>query len=153
MKPSTDRIEKHIDIKAPPSRVWNALTDHREFSTWFRVNLEIPFLPGKVTRGKVTYPGYEHLTIEVLVEKIEPERYFSLRWHPYAVDPKVDYSKEPMTLVEFTLEKTTGGTCLTVVESGFDSIPVSRRAEAFRMNSGGWDAQMQNISTHVAAKA
>src|SRR5260221_12243738 len=102
---NTDRIEKRIELNAAPARVWRALTDYKEFGAWFRVNLEAPFVPGKTTRGKITHPGYEHLTMEVAVRTMEPERLFSFTWHPYAVDPKVDYSKEPPTLVEFALEK------------------------------------------------
>jgi uncharacterized protein YndB with AHSA1/START domain len=149
-KPSTDRIERQIEIKAPVSRVWKALTDHKEFGQWFRVNLESPFVPGKLTRGKITYPGYEHVVMEVLVHKIDPERYFAFYWHPYAVDPAVDYSKEDRTLVEFRLEQTTAGTLLQVTESGFDAIPASRRAEAFRMNSGGWEQQLRNIQAYAS---
>ena len=145
----TDRIEKTIELKAPVSRVWKALTDHREFGTWFRVRLEGPFVPGQVSRGQITYPGYEHLKWEAVVQKMEPERLFSFTWHPYAVDPKQDYSKEPSTLVEFTLEKTGGGTLLRVVESGFDNLPARRRDEAFRMNDGGWSEQLKNIAGHV----
>ena len=148
-KSNTDRIEKRIELNVPPARVWRVLTDHKEFGAWFRVNLETPFVPGKATRGKITYPGYEHLTMEVVVQKMEPERLFSFHWHPYAVDPKVDYSKEPPTLVEFKLEKTAAGTLLVLTESGFDSIPAARRDEAFRMNSGGWTEQLKNIKTHV----
>src|SRR4051794_2249015 len=121
-KSSTDRIAKQIDINAPIERVWRALTDHEEFGQWFGVNLESPFAVGQPTRGKITYPGYEHLTMEVVVQKIEPQRLFSFLWHPYAIDPKVDYSKEPPTLVEFVLEKTASGTRLTVTESGFDAL-------------------------------
>jgi len=146
---STDRIEKRIELNAPPARVWRALTDHREFGQWFRVNLESPFAVGKTTRGHITYPGYEHLVMELVVRKMEPQRLFSFEWHPYAVDPKVDYSKEPPTLVEFRLEKTPAGTLLLVTESGFDALPASRRDEAFRMNSGGWTEQMKNIEAHV----
>jgi uncharacterized protein YndB with AHSA1/START domain len=146
---STDRIAKSIELKAPVARVWRALTDHREFGQWFRVNLESPFVAGKPTRGRITHPGYEHVVMEVVVQKMEAERLFSFHWHPYAVDPKVDYSKEPPTLVEFRLQKTATGTLLLVTESGFDSIPAARRAEAFRMNSGGWDAQLKNIDAHV----
>ncbi|MDB5293416.1 MAG: Activator of Hsp90 ATPase 1 family protein [Phycisphaerales bacterium] len=146
---STDRIEKRIELKAPPARVWRALADFREFGAWFGVNLETPFVPGKSTRGNITYAGYEHLVMEVVVQKMEPERLFSFHWHPYAVDPKVDYSKEPPTLVEFRLEKTAAGTLLVVTESGFDAIPAARRDEAFRMNSGGWTQQMKNIEAHV----
>ena len=147
---TTDRIEKTIDLKAPAARVWRALTEHREFGEWFRVKLEGPFVTGKKTRGRITYPGYEHLVLEVTVEKMEPERLFSFHWHPYAIDPKVDYSKEKPTLVEFRLEKTAGGTRLTVTESGFDAIPAARRDEAFRMNSGGWAEQMKNIEAYVS---
>jgi uncharacterized protein YndB with AHSA1/START domain len=148
-KSTTDRIEKRVELKAPPGTVWRALTDHKEFGEWFRVKLESPFVPGKATRGRITYPGYEHLVIEVVVQKMEAERLFSFQWHPYAVDPKVDYSKERPTLVEFKLEKTAGGTLLIVTESGFDSIPAARRDEAFRMNSGGWSEQLKNIETYV----
>jgi len=149
---SNDRIEKQIELKASVSRVWRALTDYREFGEWFRVKLEGPFVAGQVAEGFITWPGYEHLRMEVVVEKIEPERYFSYTWHPYALDPKVDYSKETPTLVEFTLEKSATGTVLRVTESGFDKIPAGRRAEAFRMNDNGWAQQIENIESHVAAK-
>jgi uncharacterized protein YndB with AHSA1/START domain len=145
----SDRIEKTVEINAPVSRVWQALTDYREFGTWFRVRLEGPFVPGQVSHGQITHPGFEHVRWESVVQKMEPERYFSFTWHPYAVDPKEDYSKEPSTLVEFTLEKTAQGTLLRVVESGFDKLPAKRRSEAFRMNEGGWGAQMRNIAQHV----
>ena len=148
-----DRIEKNIELKAPVSRVWRALTDYREFGEWFRVKLDGPFLPNQVSRGQITHPGYEHVRWEAVVQKMEPERFFSFTWHPYAVDPKVDYSKETPTLVEFTLEKTANGTLLKVVESGFDKIPADRRQEAFRMNDGGWAGQIKNIETYVAQKS
>lgn len=144
-----DRIEKRIELKAPVSRVWRALTDHREFGEWFRVKLNGPFVPGKATHGQVTYPGYEHLKWEAVVQKMETERLFSLTWHPYAIDPNVDYSKEPSTLVEFRLEKIPSGTLLVLTESGFDKIPSDRRLEAFRMNDGGWTEQMKNIEAYV----
>jgi uncharacterized protein YndB with AHSA1/START domain len=146
----SDRIEKQIELKAPVSRVWRALTDHREFGEWFQVKLDEPFVPGRLSRGQITYPGYEHLKWEVVVEKMEPERLFSFSWHPYAVDSKMEYSKEPATLVEFRLEKTPTGTLLKVIESAFDNIPAGRRLEAFRMNEGGWTQQMKNIERHVA---
>lgn len=146
---SSDHIVKKIELKASPARVWKALTDYKEFGQWFRVNLEGPFVPGKVTRGRITYPGYEHLVMEVVVQKMEPERLFSYTWHPGAVDPKVDYSTEPPTLVEFRLERAGAGTVLTVTESGFIKIPATRRDEAFRMNSGGWEIQVQNIKAYV----
>ena len=145
----SDRIEKSVEMKAPVLRVWRALTDHKEFGEWFRVKLENPFVPGQLTRGAITHPGYEHLKFEVAVQKMEPERFFSFTWHPFAIDPKQDYSKETPTLVEFTLEPIAGGTRLRVVESGFHKIPAHRRAEAFRMNEGGWAAQMENIATYV----
>jgi uncharacterized protein YndB with AHSA1/START domain len=144
-----DKIEKQIELKAPVSKVWRALTDHREFSKWFRVNLEGPFAPGEVSRGNITYPGYEHVKWETVVQKMEPERLFSFTWHPYAVDPKRDYSKEPSTLVEFRLEETDNGTLLTVTESGFSKLPDDRRDEALRMNEGGWAEQLKNIERHV----
>jgi uncharacterized protein YndB with AHSA1/START domain len=145
-----NRIEKRIELKAPISRVWRALTDYREFGEWFRVKLDGPFVAGQVSRGQITYPGYEHLKWEAVVQKMERERLFSFTWHPYAIDPKEDYSKEPPTLVEFRLEETAGGTLLLLTESGFDKIPAARRIEAFRMNDGGWAQQMTNIEKHVA---
>jgi uncharacterized protein YndB with AHSA1/START domain len=148
----SDRIEKKIELKAPVSRVWRALTDYREFGEWFRVKMEGPFVVGQVARGQITYPGYEHLKWEAVIQKMEPEKLFSLTWHPYAIDPKQDYSHEPPTLVEFRLEKTASGTLLTLTESGFDKIPAERRLEAFRMNDGGWTEQMKNIEKHIAQK-
>jgi len=146
----SDRIERTIELRAPVSRVWRALTDYREFGAWFRAELEGPFVVGQVTRGRVTYPGYEHLSWEATVQKIEPELLFSFTWHPYAVEADRDYSKELPTLVEFTLEPTKTGTRLRVVESGFDKLPANRRDEAFRMNEGGWAIQMQNVERFLA---
>ena len=148
-----DRIEKRIELKAPVSRVWRALTDHREFGAWFRVALEGPFVAGQQVRGRITWLGAEHLTMTVTVQRREPERLFSFTWHPYAIDPAVDYSSEPETLVEFTLEAIPGGTLLTVVESGFAALPAHRRDEAFRMNDQGWSIQVQNISQHLGDPA
>ncbi len=147
---STDRIEKEIVMRAPRSRVWRALTDAREFGRWFRADIKDDFAPGKPARGRITHPGYEHVAFEVEVERIEPERLFSFRWHPYAIDPTKDYSKEPTTLVVFELDEVPEGTRLRVTESGFDHIPAERRAEAFRMNSGGWEGQVKNIARHVS---
>ena len=149
MSSTTDRIEKQVMLRAPKSRVWRALTNADEFGAWFRVKLYSGFAVGQTVTGRVTYPGYEHVTFSVNVERMDPERLFSLRWHPAAVDPKVDYSKEPTTLVEFRLEDVKDGTMLTVVESGFDRIPAGRRDEAFRMNSEGWAIQTENIRRHV----
>lgn len=147
---STDRIEKRVVLRAPRSHVWRAISTAEEFGTWFRMNLEGAFAEGATIRARITIPGYEHVTVEMLIERIEPERYFSYRWHPYAIDPAVDYSAEPTTLVELTLEETEGGTALTIVESGFDRIPPARRAEAFRMNDQGWAGQIKNLERYVA---
>jgi uncharacterized protein YndB with AHSA1/START domain len=147
-----NRIEKKIELKAPVSQVWRALTDYREFGEWFRVKLDGPFVLGKTSTGHITWPGYEHLKWEAVVQDMEPEQYFSYTWHPYAVDPNVDYSTETPTLVEFRLEKTATGTLLMVTESGFEDVPSERRLEAFRKNEGGWEQQMKNIDTYVAEK-
>ena len=144
-----NQVEKRIELKASVSRVWRALTDYREFGEWFHVKLDGPFLPGEVSRGYITWPGYEHLKWEAVVQKMEPERLFSFTWHPYSVDPKIDYSKETPTLVEFRLEKTATGTLLLLKESGFDKIPSDRLLEAFRRNDGGWTQQMKNIEAYV----
>ena len=151
MNPSTDRIERNILLKAPRSRVWRALSNAEEFGDWFGVALKgKTFEAGQRVQGQVTYPGYEHVVWDVLIERLEPERLLSWRWHPAAVDPSVDYSQELTTLVVFELKEVEGGTLLSVVESGFDSLPPSRRLDAFRMNSGGWDQQMQNVEKYVA---
>jgi len=152
MTSSTDRIERSVLINAAPSRVWKALTNAEEFGGWFGVALRgKSFTAGQPVQGHITVPGYEHVMFDVMIERVEPETLFSYRWHPYAVDPATDYSKEPTTLVEFTLKPTGSGTLLTVVESGFDKIPVARRAEAFRMNDGGWQGQMANIEKYVSS--
>jgi uncharacterized protein YndB with AHSA1/START domain len=145
-----DRIEKRIELQAPISRVWRALTDHREFGEWFRVKLEGPFVPGQVAQGRITYPGYEHVKWRATVKDMQPHRLFSFTWHPYAVDPNVDYSTETPTLVEFRLQPLEHGTLLVITESGFDKIPPHRQIEALRMNDQGWTEQLQNIATHVA---
>ena len=147
---SKNSIEKSIELKAPIAKVWHILTDHHEFGTWFRVKLDGPFVAGEVAEGHITYPGYEHLKWAVTVEKMERETLFSFHWHPYAVDPKVDYSKETPTLVEFRLEKKENGTLLNLSESGFEHLPEARCAEALKMNEGGWAEQMKNIEAHVA---
>ena len=147
-------IEKRIELKAPISRVWAALTDSRQFGEWFRVKLDGPFAPGQVSRGQMTYPGYEHVRWEATVQKMEPERLFSFRWpHPRSFekpDYPQDYSGTPTTLVEFRLEKTANGTLLILTESGFESLPENLRLEAFRRNEGGWTQQMKNIEAYVA---
>jgi uncharacterized protein YndB with AHSA1/START domain len=146
----TNRVEKKVVLRAPRSRVWRAITNAEEFGAWFGAKLESAFAEGALVRGRITHPGYEHLTLEILVERIEPERYFAYRWHPYAIEPDVDYSPEPMTLVEFRLDEADGGILLTIIESGFDRIPLARRAEAFRMNEQGWTEQTRNIERHVS---
>jgi uncharacterized protein YndB with AHSA1/START domain len=152
MNTSTDSITRTILLNASRARVWRALSDTKEFGAWFGVDFKgQAFVAGKKVQGKVTYPGYEHLTFEVSIERMEPERLLSWRWHPAAIDPKVDYSQEPTTLVVFELEEAGGRTRLTLVESGLDGIPLSRRADVFRMNSSGWDTQMKNIAKHVIA--
>lgn len=145
----TDRIEKSIAIAAPVERVWRALTDHEEFGSWFRVKVDGPFVLGETSRGQVTHPGYEHVKWEARVVAMEAPSLFAYTWHPYAVDPDKDYSAEPQTRVEFRLEPDGEGTHLTVVESGFDSIPAERRDEALRMNTGGWEAQVKNVKAHA----
>lgn len=151
MDSSTDRIEKQILLKAPRSRVWRALADAEAFGDWFGVALKGQrFVAGESARGHIIHPGYEHLLFEIALERIEPEHLLSFHWHPYAVDATHDYSNEPPTRVVFELEEVNGGTLLHVVESGFDRIPAERRAEAFRMNNGGWDQQMKNIQQYVA---
>ena len=152
MNTSTDRIERKILLKASLSRVWRALSDAKEFGDWFGVDFKgKSFVAGQSVQGNVTYPGYEHVVMEVFIERVVPQRLLSWRWHPATIDPAIDYSQEPTTLVVFEIEESDGGVLLSVVESGFDKIPPARRAAAFRMNTSGWDGQMKNIEKHVAA--
>ena len=153
MKRATDRIEREVLLRAPRTRVWRALANAEEFGDWFGVALQgKTFDAGKYVVGQITYPGYEHIVFDVQIDQMEPERLLSFRWHPYAVEAAVDYSREPTTLVAFELKDVEGGTLLRVVETGFENIPAARRIEAFRMNSEGWDEQMKNIKKHVDAK-
>jgi len=148
----TDRIERQIVINAPRAKVWRAIADKTQFGTWFRVQFPPgAFAAGEIVRGNITHPGYEHVVMEIEVADVTPEETLSFRWHPYAIDPGVDYSTEPPTLVTFRLEDADGGTRLSVTESGFDAIPAHRRDEAFRMNDHGWSQQLHNIERHVAA--
>ena len=149
---STDRIEKRVDLDAPRSRVWRALTDYTQFNQWFGVSLTAPFKPGAAVSGKMSHPKYAHVTLTVWVETLEPERRFSFRWHPYAIEEGVDYAAEPTTLVTFTLEDAGAGTRLVIVESGFDAIPESRRARAFSMNERGWTGQAENLRKFLAGE-
>lgn len=149
---STDRIEKQVTLEAPRARVWRALTDVAQFNTWFGAALTSPFAPGAEVSGKLAFRGYEHVTLTIWIETMEPERFFSFRWHPYAIEEGVDYAAEPTTLVTFTLDDEAQGTRLTIVESGFDAIPEHRRATAFSMNSKGWTGQAENIRKFVESQ-
>lgn len=146
-------IEKRIELAAPMSKVWQAISDSKQFGQWFRVKFTEPFEVGHAIKGMITYPGYEHLEMEIVPQKIEPETFFSFTWHPYAINPEVDYSNETPTLVEFSLqlqdERSLDKTLLTIKESGFENLPAARRDEAFRMNDGGWTAQSKNIEEYV----
>jgi uncharacterized protein YndB with AHSA1/START domain len=158
---STDRIEKTILLRAPLKRVWRALSDSTEFGSWFGMRFNSPFSPG-ATLTAVIVPTtvnqevakmqkpYEGISFEIKIERIEPERLISFRWHPGAVEPGIDYSFEPTTLVVFTLEKVPDGVQLTVTESGFDQIPLARRAKAFGANEGGWAIVIKLIEEHLA---
>jgi uncharacterized protein YndB with AHSA1/START domain len=148
-----DQIAKRIELKAPISRVWRAISDYREFGEWFRVKLEGPFAPGKESRGMITWPGYEYIVWRAVVQKMEPENLFSFTW-PHAKsfetkDSPADYSNAPTTLVEFRLNEKAGGTLLELTESGFDHVPADWREEAFVRNDGGWTQQMKNIEAYV----
>jgi uncharacterized protein YndB with AHSA1/START domain len=147
---SLGRIEKHAHLAAPVSRVWKALTDHREFGAWFGVAVEGPFKAGEPSRGRLTHPRYTHVVWNAEVVDMKPESLFSFTWHPYGIDPKVDYSQEKPTLVEFRLAAGPAGSHLVIVESGFDDVPAPRRAEAFRMNDGGWTVQTENLAAYLA---
>jgi uncharacterized protein YndB with AHSA1/START domain len=157
---STDRIEKRILLRAPLARVWQAISDSQQFGTWFGVRFNGPFVSGAPLTGKITPTSvdpevaelqkpYEGTPFNIQVERIEPQRLFSFRWHPYGVEPGVDYAREPTTLVEFVLQETAEGTLLTITESGFDRIPLERRAKAFAANEGGWSHQVHNIEKYL----
>ena len=149
MNTSTDRIEKEIVIKAPVKRVWRAITDSGEFGEWFRVKLTSPFVAGQRIHGPILHKGYEHITWDVTIEQMVPEKLFSWRWRPHAIDPSKDYSKEPTTLVVFELSEVPDGTWLKVTESGFDRVPIERRETAYRGNSEGWTIQVGNVESYV----
>jgi uncharacterized protein YndB with AHSA1/START domain len=164
MAASTDRIEKRVLLRASRERVWRAISDSKQFGSWFGVEFDGPFVPGASIIGKMVptrvdaevakrqepYRGYR---FEFAVDRVEPMRLFSFRWHPFAMDSSVDYSKEPSTLVAFELAEAADGTMLTVTESGFDQIPIERRAKAFAANEGGWAAQMKLIEKYLAQHA
>jgi uncharacterized protein YndB with AHSA1/START domain len=144
VKKSENSIERKIEINAPISKVWEALTQAKSFGAWFGINLQSEFVPGKTTKGNNTTKGFE-MKMEFFVKEIKPQFYFSYAWHPYPMDQTFDYSKEEPTLVEFFLETTKAGTLLKVKESGFNKVTASRRVEAFKMHSGGWEAQLESI--------
>jgi uncharacterized protein YndB with AHSA1/START domain len=157
---STDRIEKKILLHAPRKRIWRALSDSTEFGTWFGMKFDGPFVPGAVMRGVIVgtkvnaevakaQKEYEGISGEITIERIEPERLFSFRWHPFAVERGVDYSAEPTTLIVFTLEETPDGVLLTVTESGFDQIPLERRSKAFTANEQGWTMVLKLIEEYL----
>jgi len=144
-----DRIEKQVLLRAPRAKVWRALADSQAFGQWFGVKLKGQFAPGARIPGQVLHKGYEQCLFEITIERMEPERLLSWRWHPHAIDPKIDYSAEPTTLVVFELKEVAEGTLLTVVESGFEDIPMARRGEAYRGNEQGWAIQMGAIEKYV----
>lgn len=164
MASPTDRIEKRVQLRAPVERVWHAISDAREFGSWFGVRFDGPFVAGERLTGQIvpttvdpevaeSQKPYEGCRFEITVDRIEPMQLFSFRWHPYAVDPEIDYSQEPTTLVSFELEESADGTILTITESGFDRIPLERRAKAFEMNEQGWGAQITLIEKYLAQRA
>lgn len=160
---STDSIEKKVVLRASLKRVWRAITDSQEFGTWFGIKFDGPFMPGASLRG-VIVPStvneeitevekpHEGVVFDITIEKIEPERLFSFRWHPHAVKRDFDYSKEPTTLVVFTLEEVAEGVLLTITESGFDRIPLARRAEAFLANDAGWSMMVRAIGDYLGKR-
>lgn len=148
----SDRIEREIVIKAAPRRVWQALTDARQFGEWFGVAVSGPFTPGGRVKATVTGEKMTGVVFDIFVEQIVPERFFSWRWHAHDVAPGADASSEPTTLVEFHLDAVGDATRLRVVESGFDQVPESQRLQAFRNNSEGWTEQMANIDRYVTTR-
>jgi uncharacterized protein YndB with AHSA1/START domain len=160
----TDRIEKKVVLRASRARVWRALSDSREFGAWFGMRIDAPFAPGVVVKGAIAptvadpevaklQKPYEGHPVELMIERVEPERLLSFRWHPFAIEKGVDYSSEPTTLVEFTLDDAEGGVLLTVTESGFDKLPSERRSKAFAANEGGWAHQLVLIGKYLEQKS
>lgn len=145
-----DKIERTVDLKAPIQRVWRAITDHEEFGTWFRVKLDGPFRVGQTTTGQITYEGYEHLKWISTVERMDAPHQFVFTWpNPENADDEQELSSAPEMRVEFRLNEITGGTRLTIIESGFSALPANRRAKAMQENEGGWDIQVGNIQSYV----
>ena len=161
MTSTTDRIEKQVLLRAPRERVWRAVSDAEQFGTWFGVRFDGPFVSGAHLSGRITptkvdaeiakaQEPHAGKSFEWTIERIEPMRLISFRWHPFAIDPDVDYSQEPTTLVTFELEDSAEGTKLTISESGFDRIPLERRLKAFAGNEQGWEAQLRLIAKYLA---
>ncbi len=159
-----DRIHKEVVLAAPLTRVWRAISDARELGAWFGCELDGDFVAGQQMTGRIrpTEADPEVAKLQephtgkpftIWVERIEPERVFAFRWHPFAIEPGVDYSAEPTTLVEFTIEAVPGGTKLTITESGFSRIPLARRAAAFTANDGGWSHQATLVAKYLALRA
>jgi len=157
---TTDRIEKKILLHAPRKRVWRALSDSKEFGSWFGIKLDGPFAPGARLHGEIVgttvnpevakaQRTHKGVSFEITVEQMVPERLFSFRWHPNAVQPGVDYCAEPTTLIVFALEETPDGLMLTVTESGFDAIPLARRAQAFSANEQGWGIVVKLLEEYL----
>ena len=155
-----NRIEMHIVLKAPVARVWDALTDSRQFGIWFGMDLDGPFAAGQPITGRIAptqvdaevakmQEPYAGTPVSFVIDRIEPKTLFSMRWHPFAIDPAVDYSGEPMTLIVFALKETNDGVELTVTETGFEHIPAHRRTAALKANDGGWAKQMELIAAYV----
>ncbi|MBX2831997.1 MAG: SRPBCC family protein [Rhodospirillales bacterium] len=142
-------IEKSIEIQASRARVWQALTDHRQFGAWFGIDIEAPFAVGELSTGQMTIEGFTHVPWNSTIKAMEEPAYFAYTWHPYAVDPKIDYTDEPETLVEFWLEETEGQTSVRVRETGFDNLPPHRIADALQANTNGWEFQLGNIKKYV----
>ncbi len=164
MSSETDRIEKQILLKAPLERVWRAISDAGEFGAWFGMEFDGAFVAGARLTGKIRPTKVDPEVAKLqqphtgkagtfVIDRVEPMRRFSFRWHPYAIEPGVDYSAEPMTLVAFELKEVPGGTLLTITESGFDRIPLARRVQAFRANEGGWEHQTRLIEKYLASPA
>jgi len=161
MDTSSDRIVKTALLRAPLERVWRAISEAQQFGAWFGVAFDGPFVEGATMVGRIvpteadaeiakTQEPYRGAKFEIVVDRIEPMRWFSFRWHPFAVERDVDYSKEPMTLVAFQVEEAAGGTTLTITESGFDRLPAARRARAFTMNEQGWAAQAKLVEKYLS---
>jgi uncharacterized protein YndB with AHSA1/START domain len=161
---NTDRIEKKVVLRAPLDRVWRAITDSAEFGLWFGVKFDSPFRPGAAMHGQIVgttvdpevaqaQQAHKDVKFSITIEQIVPQRLFSFRWHPNDVDPNVDASQEPTTLVSFALAEVAGGVELTVTESGFDQIPLARRAKAFGANERGWEIEVRMISEYLAHAA